>query len=227
MDAARQLIVNGEKITLPTASEIKKAVQSGVPLMITTCTLPHKTEMHIEKILEMFLRAAGQERLKDYVTYCVWELAANAKRANTKRVYFMERGLDLNDPNDYKLGMINFKKDTLGNISHYSKIQKEKGFYVKLIIQMKQDVIHIEIRNNAVVTRAELMRIHDKLVNAQQYTSLEDALSRVLDSSEGAGLGLVILTLMLRKIGLNEDCFDILVTEQETIARIVIPPESA
>ncbi|MDR1143875.1 MAG: hypothetical protein LBK77_06640, partial [Spirochaetaceae bacterium] len=153
--------------------------------------------------------------------------AANAKRANTKRVYFLERGLDLNDPDDYKLGMINFKKDTLGNISHYSRIQKKKGFYVKLIIQMKQNAIYIEIRNNAVVTKVELMRIHDKLIHVQQYTSLEDALSRVLDSSEGAGLGLVIVNLMLRKIGLNEDCFDILATEQETIARIVIPPESA
>jgi hypothetical protein len=218
MDAVRQLIRNGEKM--------KKAVQDGVPLMITTCTLPHRTEMYIERILEMFLRAAGQEKLKDYVTYCVRELAANAKRANTKRVYFMERGLDLNDPNDYKLGMINFKKDTLGNISHYLRIQKEKRFYVKLIIRMKQNVIYIEIRNNAVVTRVELMRIHDKLVRAQQYTSLEEALSQVLDSSEGTGLGLVILVLMLRKIGLNEDCFDILATEQETIARIVIPPES-
>jgi hypothetical protein len=217
MDAARQLIVNGEKV--------KKAVQNGVPLTITTSTLPHKTEMDIERILEMFLRAAGQERLKDYVTYCVQELAINAKKANTKRVYFMERGLDLNDPNDYKLGMVNFKKDTFGNISHYLRILEEKGFYVKLIIRMKQNII-IEIRNNAVVTKAELTRIHDKLVRARQYHSLEDALSQVLDSSEGAGLGLVILVLMLRKIGLTEDCFDILATEQETIARIVIPPES-
>jgi hypothetical protein len=218
MDASWQLIVNEEKI--------RKAQQNGVPLTITTSTLSHKTETCIEKILEMFFRVAGQERHKDYVTYCVMELAANAKRANTKRVYFMERGLDLNDPNDYELGMINFKKDTLENISHYLKIQKEKGFYVKLIIQMKQNGIYIEIRNNAVVTRAELMRIHDKLISARQYASLEDALPQVLDNSEGAGLGLVILVMLLRKIGL-EDYFDISSTKQETIARIVIPPEFA
>jgi hypothetical protein len=219
MDAERQLIVN--------RSEVKKAVQSGAPLIITTCTLTHKTEMYIERILEKFLLAAGRERLTDYVTYCVRELAVNAQKANTKRVYFMERGLDLNDPDDYKLGMIDFKKDTLKNIPHYLRTLTEKDLYVKLIIRMKQNVIHIEIRNNVVVTGAELTRIHDKLVNARQYHSLEDALSQVLDNSEGAGLGLVILVLMLRKIGLTEDCFDILATEQETIVRLVIPPESA
>jgi hypothetical protein len=219
MNAERRSIVNG--------AEIEKAVQNGAPLMITTCTLPRKTEMHIERVLEMFLRAAGQERLKDYMAYCVWELAVNAQKANTKRVYFMDRGLDIDDPDDYKLGMVNFREDTLGNISHYMKILEEKGFYVRLIIQMKQNVIHIEIRNNAVVTKAELLRIHDKLVHAGRYNSLEDALSQVLDNSEGAGLGLVILVLILKKIGLSEDCFDILATGQETIARIVIPPESA
>jgi putative nucleotidyltransferase with HDIG domain len=76
-----------------------------------------------------------------------------------------------------------------------------------------------------VVTKTELFRIHDKLARSRQYSSLEDALSQVLDDSEGAGLGLVIMVLMLKKMGLNEDCFDILGTDKETVARIVIPIE--
>jgi putative nucleotidyltransferase with HDIG domain len=74
-----------------------------------------------------------------------------------------------------------------------------------------------------VVTKTELIRIHDKLARSRQYENLEDALSQVLDDSEGAGLGLVILVLMLKKMGLDEDCFDIVGTEKETIARIIIP----
>jgi putative nucleotidyltransferase with HDIG domain len=52
---------------------------------------------------------------------------------------------------------------------------------------------------------------------------LEEAMAQVLDSSEGAGLGLVIMVLMLKKMGLGEDCFDIIGTEKETVAKIVIP----
>ncbi|MDR1100723.1 MAG: HDOD domain-containing protein, partial [Treponema sp.] len=91
------------------------------------------------------------------------------------------------------------------------------------ILQIKKNIIHIEVRNNVAVTKTELIRIHDKLARSRQYSSLEDAFAQVLDDSEGAGLGLVILVLMLKKMGLDEDCFDILGTDKETIARIVIP----
>ncbi|QQO10231.1 HDOD domain-containing protein [Breznakiella homolactica] len=215
MAAAQELVVD--------ESKIKKAVQSGIPLTITTYTLPHEIEMYIEQVLEVFLKNVGQEKLKDYIVYCVQELAVNAKKANTKRVYFMERGLDLGNPDDYKTGMANFKEDTLNNIAHYLQMQKEKGLYIKLILQIKKNIIHIEVRNNVAVTKTELIRIHDKLARSRQYNNLEDALSQVLDDTEGAGLGLVILVLMLKKIGLDEDCFDILATEKETVARIIIP----
>jgi putative nucleotidyltransferase with HDIG domain len=204
-------------------SKIKKAVQSGIPLTITTFTLPHEIEVYIEQILIVFLREVGKEKLKDYIVYCVQELAVNAKKANTKRVYFMERDLDLANPDDYEIGMAEFKENTLSNIAHYLQLQKEKGLYIKLILQVKKNIIYLEIRNNVAVTKTELIRIHDRLARSRQYSSLEEALSQVLDDSEGAGLGLVILVLMLKKMGLDEDCFDILSTDKETIARIVIP----
>ena len=179
--------------------------------------------MYIEQVLDSFLRNVGHGKLKDYIVYCVQELAINAKKANTKRVYFTERGLDLENPDDYKTGMATFKEDTLSNIAHYLQLQREKGLYIKLILQIKQNVVNLEIRNNVAVTKTELIRIHDKLARSRQYNNLEDALSQVLDDTEGAGLGLVIMVLMLKKIGLGEDSFDILATEKETVARIIIP----
>jgi putative nucleotidyltransferase with HDIG domain len=219
MAAVQELVVD--------ESKVKRAVQSGIPLTITTFTLPHEIEVYIEQVLEVFLRLVGQEKLKDYLVYCVQELTVNAKKANTKRVYFAERGLDLSNPEDYKQGMTSFKADTLDNIGHYLQLQKEQGLYIKLILQNKKNIIFIEVRNNVAVTKTELIRIHDKLARSRQYDSMEDALSQVLDDSEGAGLGLVILVLMLKKMGLDEDCFDILGTAAETIARIVIPLEKA
>jgi putative nucleotidyltransferase with HDIG domain len=206
-------------------AKVKKAVQSGIPLTITTFTLPHEIEVYIEQVIAVFLRQLDQEKLKDYIVYCVQELAVNAKKANTKRVYFIERGLDLNNPADYKLGMTSFKENTLSNIGHYLQLQKEKGLYIRLMLQLKNNIIFVEVRNNVAVTKTELIRIHDKLARSRQYDNLEDALSQVLDDSEGAGLGLVILVLMLKKMGLDEDCFDIIGTEKETIARIIIPLE--
>jgi putative nucleotidyltransferase with HDIG domain len=215
MPKDQQLVVDETKI--------KKAVQSGIPLTITTFTLPHEIEVYIEQVINVFLKLVEQEKLKDYIVYCVQELAVNAKKANTKRVYFMERGLDLANSEDYKEGMAGFKENTLSNIAHYLQLQKEKGLYIKLILQVKNNIINVEVRNNVAITKTELIRIHDKMARSRQYDNLEDALSQVLDDSEGAGLGLVILILMLKKMGLDEDCFDILGTDKETIAKIIIP----
>jgi putative nucleotidyltransferase with HDIG domain len=219
MAGAQELVVDEEKV--------KRAVQSGIPLTVTTFTLPHEIESYIEQVVTVFLKQVDQDKLKDYVVYCIQELTVNAKKANTKRVYFTERGLDIGNPDDYKEGMTHFKENTLGNIAHYLQLQKEKGLYIRLILQIKNNIIHIEVRNNVVVTKTELIRIHDKLARSRQYDNLEDALSQVLDDSEGAGLGLVILVLMLKKMGLDEDCFDILGTDKETVARLVIPLDKA
>ena len=203
--------------------KVKRAIQSGAPLTVTTFTLPHEIEAYIEDLLTAFLGQLDKADLKDYVVYCVRELTGNAKKANTKRIFFTEKGLDLSNPDDYKAGMTSFKETTLGNISYYLQLQKQNGLYIRLVLQIKRNIIHIEVRNNVVVTRTELIRIHDKLARSRQYNSMEEALSQVLDDSEGAGLGLVILILMLKKMGLGEDCFDISPTETETVARLTIP----
>jgi len=217
--SAPELVVNEDKI--------KKAIQSGIPLTITTYTLPREIEVYIEQVISVFLKQTNQLKLKDYIVYCVQELVVNAKKANTKRVYFSECGLDINNPDDYKKGMENFKDETLSNIAHYLQLQKEKGLYIKIILQIRKNSIYVEIRNNTQATRVEQIRIHDKLARSRQYESLEDALTQVLDDSEGAGLGLVILVLMLKKMGLKDDCFNIDTTEKHTIASITVPMDSA
>lgn len=208
-------------------AKIKKSVQSGLPITITSYTLPHEMEIYIGQVLETFLQHTGHGAFKDYLEYCVQELAVNAKKANTKRVYFLEKKLDLADPEQYKQGMAHFKQDTLDNLEYYLKRQKEMGFYIKVNFLYKQDSIYIEVRNNVVISKIELMRIHDKLARSRQYNTLEDAFAQVLDSSEGAGLGLVVLVLMLKKMGLDEECFEISATEIETLARLKIPLDKA
>jgi putative nucleotidyltransferase with HDIG domain len=204
-------------------TKIKKAILSGVPFTLTTFTLPREAEAYIEEILSLFLKYAGKEDLKDYIVYSVLELAANAKKANTKRVYFAENGLDISKNYDYTIGMENFKENTLSNITHFLQQQEKKGLYIRLVLQLKGDLILIEIRNNAIAVSTELDRIHDRLARSRQYQSLDEVFSQVIDDSEGAGLGLIILVLMLKKIGLQEDCFEIGNNEKETIARLRIP----
>ncbi|MBP5402541.1 MAG: HDOD domain-containing protein [Treponema sp.] len=205
------------------SAKISKAINSGIPLTITTYTLPHEMEVYMGDVLTVFLKELDQTQMVEYLNYCLNELITNAKKANTKRIYFKQKNLDITNPDDYELGLKTFKEDTLNNINYYLDLQKKAGLYVKLILQVRNNKIKIEVRNNSSLTVFEYKRIHDKLSRAQQYTSVEDALSQILDDSEGAGLGLVIMILMLEKIGLTEENFQSLCENGETITRIILP----
>lgn len=204
-------------------SKVRKAVQVGIPLSITTYTLPHEMEMYMNEVLSAFLAELNQSQMTEFLTYSLNELVTNAKKANTKRVYFEEKQLNINDKDDYQLGMKTFKEDTLNNINHYLEIQKNKGLYIKLVMQAKHNQIKIEVKNNCELTPFEYKRIHDKIAKAHQYSSTEEAFSQALDNTEGAGLGLIIMILILRKIGLKDDNFQILCENGETINRIILP----
>jgi putative nucleotidyltransferase with HDIG domain len=214
--------MTSQKLSVDT-DKIKMAIRSGIPLSITTYTLPHEMEIYMSDVLTAFLTELNQQQMIQYLNYCLNELITNAKKANTKRIYFKDKNLDITDERDYNYGMKTFKEDMLNNINYYLQLQKKAGLYVKLLMQMRNNKIKIEVRNNSTLTVFEYKRMHDKLARAQQYTSVEEAITQILDDTEGAGLGLVIMILMLEKIGLTEENFQTLCENGETITRIILP----
>jgi putative nucleotidyltransferase with HDIG domain len=203
--------------------QIRRATRNSVPLTFKTFTLPHETEEYLDQVLAVFLDEVGHPEVKDQLAYCLRELAVNAKKANTKRAYFHERGLDLQDPRDYAEGMKTFKQDTLENIQHYLQRQKDLGLYLKVVYHTREKTFAIAVRNNVEITKIEQIRIFDRIARSRAFTTMEEAFSTVLDQTEGAGLGIVILILMLKKIGLDEDAFSIDVENGETVATLTVP----
>ena len=203
--------------------KIKNAVRYQLPIEITSYTLPRNMEIYIRKILEIFLEECRQEHMYECLNFCLGELLTNSKKANTKRVYFAERKLDINNKEDYELGMENFKVDTITNIDHYLELQKKSGLYIKLVLQNKGDQIKVEISNNATMTVFEKERVQKKLDSVHQFDDMQEVFTNVLDQSEGAGLGIIIIVLMLKKIGLSKENFQVLSEEGLTTTKIILP----
>lgn len=204
-------------------NKIKTAIQAGIPLTITTYTLPQEMLVYIEDVLQIFLKELNQLHMFEGLSYSIKELVNNAKKANTKRIYFAQKKMDLMDKDQYDEGMKNFKTDTLNNLRYYMDLQRKAGLYVKVILQTRNKKIKIEIRNKSELAVFEYKRIHDKITRAQIYNSVEEGLADLLDDSEGAGLGLVIMILILRKIGMSEENFQVLSENGETITRLILP----
>lgn len=203
--------------------KIRSAVRYQLPIEITSYTLPRNMEIYIRRILEIFLNECRQDHMYECLNFCLGELLTNSKKANTKRVYFNELNLDINNKDDYEVGMENFKVDTLTNIDHYLELQKKAGLYIKLVLQNKGDQIKVEISNNATMTVFEKERVQKKLDSVQQFDDMQEVFTNVLDQSEGAGLGIIIIVLMLKKIGLSKDNFQINSENGITTTKIILP----
>ena len=106
---------------------------------------------------------------------------------------------------------------------HIEYDQKKEGLYIKLALRIQADKIYIEINNNSKLTVFEKERIQQKLDSVQQYKNMDEVLTNVLDQSEGAGLGIIIIILMLQKVGLSKDNYQVISDEDETITRIILP----
>ena len=203
--------------------KIRNSVRLQLPVEVTTYTLSRNMEIYIYDILTVFLEECHQEALTQNLKYCLGELLTNAKKANTKRVYFKEKGWDINNPDEYTKGMEQFKVDTLSNIDHYLELQKKAGLYIKVSLQLLGRTLKIQIKNKAVLTLDEEQRIRQKIQSAKKFNSIEEVYAKALDPSEGAGLGIIIIILMLQKIGLAKDSYKCYSTDKETITEIILP----
>ena len=203
--------------------KIKTAVKLHTPIEITTYTIPRAMDEYIRIVMTEFLEECNQQHMTKYLSFSLGELLTNAKKANTKRVYFLEKKLDINNPDDYAKGMKNFKEETLDNIDYYLAEQKKAGFYIKLSLLYTENSVVVEIRNNSILNEEERERIQNKLDSVKQYKNENDVYNHVIDQTEGAGLGIIIIVLMLQKVGLKKEDYKVFTTDTETITKITLP----
>lgn len=164
------------------------------------------TDIHISTILHAILKEVHQEEIYLQLEYTLNELSMNASKANSKRIYFQSKGLNITDSEQYDRGITNFKEDVFNNFSKYEQLHYDNNCYVKINITKENNSLVIEVTNNSPLLDFEIERIEQKIKLAKQFDNLEDVLAYGFDTTEGGGFGLIIMLLMLRKINLDDKC---------------------
>ncbi|HBD92976.1 MAG: hypothetical protein A2015_01615 [Spirochaetes bacterium GWF1_31_7] len=206
-----------------TETDVLNYIEKAKPLILKDYQISRETEDYFISILEFYLKSIGKEKIFDHLSYCLRELINNGKKANTKRVFFNEEKLEISEPEQYEKGMKLFKTKTISNIEYYLDLQEKKGLFVQVYYHIKDPYLNIIISNNSTLQPQERERILSKITHAKTFNSIEDAFNTVLDDTEGAGLGIVIMILMLRKIGIFDKNFAIVQENNMTHVRIAVP----
>lgn len=206
-----------------TKKEIEYYINNNKPVVFKDYKLSKESEEYYVEVLKYFLEHIRKEKISDYLGYCLREILNNAKKANTKRVFFADQNLDINNTEHYNKGMKIFKEKTLGNLEYYLDLQEKKNLFIQVYYHLKDKYLNIIVTNNAPILEIEKERINQKIQKAKSFNSIDEAMQLVFDDSEGAGFGIVIIILMLRKIGISDKNFGLATEKDFTHVRIAIP----
>ncbi|HMX33830.1 MAG TPA: HDOD domain-containing protein [Leptospiraceae bacterium] len=178
----------------------------------------------IYSLLQRILQKKSKIYLCEYLFMMLKEVLVNSIRASAKREFFARNGLDPEKDDDYKTGIVRFKNEIILNWSAHASYLRYSQFFIVLRFKFSEN-IDIEIINNSPLVEYEKMRIDSRLSSADKYKNILDAYTDLSDSQESAGLGIVMIVLLLKSIGLDKSYFKIECVDSNTVTSIHIPAQ--
>ncbi|TGJ98699.1 histidine kinase [Leptospira langatensis] len=206
------------------SDNIRLTVENGKILSLKTHRITRSVEEHIQQAIELILDKVTYPTLVPTIYTIVKELSINACKANQKRIYFEEKGYDLENSAEYKKGIAEYR-DLFSEAmaEEYGNKSKKKGFFCLITFDYSMDGIRIEVTNNTPVTVEEEKSLREKLEKGMQYADIAQFYMDNADNSEGAGLGLALILIMLKGEGIDPAHFRIIIRKDSTIARLEVP----
>jgi len=195
-------------------------------LLIKSYLLREEGEEKLERILHRVMQACGRPDLMGPAYACMRELVQNAAKANLKRLVFEEQGLNPHDEGQYQSGLDAFRKSLASRrIQHYRPIlhQKDVPFFVR--IRWDQRVLLLQVDNHYSMLPVEENRIREKFTHSSGMDNLYEFFMTYGDSTEGAGMGIAMVQILLRQANMDIHNFTIFSDpgKNRTTARILMP----
>lgn len=204
--------------------DIEVAIESNKQINLISYALSEDMEKKLETVIEKILERFNRLDLKSTIYTCVKELAINGTKANIKKIYFDEIGIDANDPEEYNRGITLFKQHFSEQwLYEYGKKAKDHGYFVKIKFFYDDYGMRVEVSNNVAILPVDEKRLREKLAKAMQYEDIAQFYMEAADSTEGEGIGIALVVLLLKGEGIDPQFFRVGIINKFTTSRIEIP----
>ncbi|HNG98315.1 MAG TPA: hypothetical protein PLP72_02080 [Leptospiraceae bacterium] len=207
-------------------SKVLHGVDSNKTVIFITYVLGELGEAKLKFIIKTILLKYNRIDLMDLLYTCAKELIVNSTKAAIKRLTFKEMGIDPSDDSEYDKFMSSFKDNlTDKKFPHYRSKMKANGFFIKIKLFYNKDKIVMRIINNFPLLKKEEARIREKFMNAKKYDNLFEFYIEHGDNTEGAGMGITMVEILLAQSGFDRHLFTIFSSKvkQETVAKVELP----
>jgi hypothetical protein len=213
----------------PIDARLKAAIDNAIAnehvIRIRAYAIISATEAGLSYIVEQILTKYNRPDLVGPVYTSVKELALNGAKANFKRILFEDEKIDSDNDEQYEYGMELFRKYLNENwVLEYGKKSRERKLHVDIFFDFNRDRLIIEVVNNRPISHKEDKRIREKFHTAMRYDDIAQFYMEGGDNSEGAGMGIVLVTMLLKAQNIDPHLFTIRSDYREkTLARVEFP----
>lgn len=204
--------------------EILSAINKNQEVVFVSYSILDETEKHIQYALNKILEKHNKSDLYTPIYSSIKELIANAVKANAKYI-LIEEG-EIKNPDDIK-EVVTKVRNILNEESLliYGIKAKQYRLSTRIYLKPQPTRLTIEVINNLPVTQRELERIRERIERSSNYDSIADFYLENPDpSAEGMGLGLSMVVVLLKSVGIPYTNFTLYTDfKTKTIARIILP----
>ncbi|EQA61607.1 MULTISPECIES: hypothetical protein [Leptospira] len=199
-------------------------IRTRSQITLQSSRMNSKLEHYVLKIITEILTKVGQTRYIEMLYTITKEMSINGVKANQKRVFFEDEGLDIRNPEHYEKGIAAFKaKFSEKMVDEYGKRCLARGISIKLNIIYTNEGLVVEVTNNTPVIQEEEKRMREKMKKAMSYNDIAEFYMDNMDNTEGAGLGIALIMILLKSENIDPHLFRIITGEHETTSRVEIP----
>ena len=200
-----------------------QAIRSGRPVVLCDARLSGDTVDTAVSLLGSCLDIIGKKQIHEQLSFCLRELMDNALKANLKRAHFTENNLDIFNADDYARGMATFQNEREQKRIQYLEVLERQNLFTQVRFHLRSPAFEIAVSNNCPMLDAEKRKVVQRQTKARVHNSLCEVMDEAQDESESAGLGLIMMLLILRQIGVPEENFRFTHDERGTHFSISIP----
>jgi putative nucleotidyltransferase with HDIG domain len=179
----------------------------------------------INSLIAQILSSRDRIFLLETIITILRECIFNAVKANAKRLFFEQAGVNITDSQQYDKLIQRFKDDVIMSFNAMQATLTESKYKAEFIVIPGPESFTIKIFNNVPILPAEAIRIRERMQNAMKYNDFNEVYEDMYDDTEGAGLGIVLTMLLLKNSGINPKSFTLSSDGSLTLAQLIIPDQ--
>ncbi len=209
---------------------LEEAIEQNKRIRILAYSVSDYVEQRMKDILEIVFRKYRKPDMVPPVYTCLKELLINAVKANFKNIYFEGYSSKNSSENilEYELALKLFKLEmSRENAEYLEKLARNFDMKAEVIIQTRPRDLSITVTNPVEMTEREKNNVRFKLECARRFNDITEYFLETdtgnEDEEEGAGLGIILISMMLKNMGGAEHDFTIVSENQQTVATLRIP----